>query len=509
MRYSVETDYKLFLRNLRQYKWIAVLLFTLITLAITTAGFFMPKTYWSHSTLIIGGKTVIEPLMEGAAVSSSGSTDWAKVAKEFVYSRKNFTELMQDLGYVGDSIITQGEEGKLRKLKTNTTVELSGNDNYLKIGFKDTDPEFARSVASRLTNLFIDGIHGYRTEETAEAFEFINAQLIEYKEKLVSAETALKDFKTEKLEQGASSEEAISRRLDRLQDILDRAELDLREALIQKSSFERQLTGEVEETVSLARQSQHMGRLQNLNDDLAKLRLSYHETYPEIQSIKYQIADIKRQIKVERNDSSESIVGVQDGFKANKLYQDLKVQLSDVETRIVTMRTRIADTRENITLERKKGGLVHKTDARLAGLTRDYEVNQNLYEDLLKRREAARVSKEIGEQQRGMNVKVYEPAFLPVNPSGLRFIHFLAAGLLFGLLVPVTMIYFYQIIDNKVKSSELIASKFEVPILGTTAPILNKSDMTSVRARDAMWKMFLALSVGLVIAITFIKLFSG
>lgn len=507
MRYSVETDYKLFLRNLKQYKWVAALLFALLTLAILTVGFFMPKTYWSYSQLIIGGQQLHVPL--GDNNNQAAGTDWAKVAKEFVYSRKNLIDLMRELEYIEDDIETQSDESRLARIKANTTVELSGNDNLLKIGFKDSDPEFARSIAMKLTDLFIENIHGYRTEETAEAFDFIHSQVEEYKQKLVAAEEELKNFKTQKLEKGASSEEAVSRRLESLQQTLDTARLDLQEALIRKASLERQLTGEVAETVSLARRSQHVGRLQVLNDELSKLRLSYHEGYPEIQNIKYQIADTHRQIELEKNNSSNSVIGVEDGFKTNKLYQDLKLQLSEVRTRIATLQTRIKETESNITRERAKGEVVHQTDARLSELSRDYEVNRGLYEKLLKSRESARVSKEIDEQKRGMNVKVYEPAFVPVNPSGLRFLHFLAAGLFFGLAVPITLIYFYQLVDSKIKSPELIASKFDVPVLGATTAILNRKDIAAIKGRNILWKLFVMASIILIAAIGLTKLVSA
>lgn len=506
MRYSVETDYKLFQRNLMQYKWFLTTMFAAIAISIVVVGYLAPKQYTSYSTLILGGETVIAPLMDGAAVSTGDTQDWSKVAREILFSRTTITQLMQNLGFLEGSIETQEDEVLFNQFKANIEVSLVGENRYLKISFSDEDPQYAKEVATNLTNIFIDGIHNYHVEESEDAFEFIDSQVKTYHEKLRVAEERLKDFKIQSLETGASSETAVSKRLDRLQELLDQSKLDLREALIQKNSIDRQLSGEVKSIVSLGRQSQYIKRLTGLQDELSKLRLTYHENYPDIVNLKYQVEDVKRQIVLEKQNQSMDMAGVEDGIKTNKVYQDLKLQLSDVETKVVTMQTRIAETKSNILEERHKGEVVHTSEADFAELSRDYEVNKQLYEDLLKRREAARVSKEIDEQRKGLNVKVYESAFVPLSPSGLRFYHFLVLGLLAGLVLPASLIYMYQLMDSKIKAPELVSSKLKLPVLGSVPDIVNRNDVGSLIAGDRRVSGMVWLTLIVIAAIAALKL---
>jgi len=507
MRYSVESDYKLLLRNLAQYRWFATIMFSVIALSLAGIGYFMPKTYTSSTTLIMGGETVLEPILRGTTISTGAKTDWAQVAKEILYGRKTIAELMKNLGYVKGTIATQQDEIRLKKIKSNIDVELAGDDNYLRISYTDEDPAVAKRVATELTRIFINGIQGYHTEETEEAFDFLDSQVKSYHEKLKASEERLKEFKIGKLETGASSEEAVSRRLDRLQEVLDQSKLDLEEALIKKASLERQLSGEVKATISLTKQSQYMKRLQDLRDKLSELRLVYHEEYPDIQNIKYQIEDLKRQINAEQSDqSNSSIAGVQDGFKANPVYQDLKLKLSQVQTRIATLNTRIRETEDNIEEERKKGGVVHTSDAQLAELTRDYEVNKKLYEELLKRRESARLSKEIDEQQKGLNVKIYEPAFLPRIPSGLQFIHYVLLGLALGLVTPVILIYFYQLLDSAIKAPEAIQARLGVSALGMIPDVLNHAEREAAIRKERARRLMIYVTLAGIVLIGLLKL---
>ncbi|MGF1642332.1 MAG: XrtA system polysaccharide chain length determinant [Thiotrichales bacterium] len=505
MRYSVETDYKLLLRNLSEHRWLVAILFCLLAIGATIAGYFAPKQYASYSTLQVNGNTIMTPLMEGAAVATPTS-DWTVFAKDIVNSRKTMTELLRSLGYIKDDIATQKDEILIEKFKRNTRVNVvgdtnSGAGNYLKIEFRDSDPHFAKEVASVLTDLFIKETHGQRSDESQQAFEFIDTQVKQYHQKLLESESRLKDFRTKKLSQGASNEAEINSRIQRLQEDLDRSELELKEAQITKSSLERQLSGEVQSAVSISRQSVYITQLQALQDEIAKLRLTYHENYPDITNLKYQIDDVKRQIEREKRSTRTDDAGVGEAtVKTNKIYQDLKLQLNEFQTRVATLSVRVSELRKSIQQERQKGEVVHTGDAQLAELTRDYEVNKKLYEDLLKRRESARVSKEMDVQHQGLDIKIYEPAFLPRTPSGLRYWHFVVLGLLAGLAMPIGVVYLIQFLESSVKSPELIQAKFKLPNLGAISYIVNDHDVNRA-SRDRMSLTMLVFLAILTIAV--------
>lgn len=505
MRYAKETDYKLLLRNFFEYRWFVATVGCLLALAFSVAGFYAPKKYESYSTLLIDGETIIAPLLKGAALPS-GTSDWGMVAEEIVFSRRTMGKLMGEMGLIEGGIATTEDETLFEKLKKNTRVTLS-NDKYLQIAFSDADPYFAKDVSTKLTSLFIGETHGYRSAESEEAFDFIDSQVNEYHVKLREAEQKLKEFQIQKLETGASTEDAVNTRLTRLQNTLDSAELELKEALIQQKSLQRQLTGEVQETVSLSRQSQYITRLQGLEDQLGTLRLTYHETYPDIVNIKGQIADLRRVIRREKNTAPTGDSIMDQSYKTNKVYQGLKIQLGDVETKVATLTARIEDTELSIAEERKKGQMVHSSGAVFAELSRDYKVNKELYEDLLKRREAARVSKEIDESQKGLNIRVYEPAFLPLKPAGFRFVHFVGAGILLGLLAPLGLLYTYQLVDNRSKSPESLQDKLgDIPVLGLVSTVYNQGDVAAAKGKITSVRMFYLLTLVGIAAIGYFKL---
>ena len=474
--YKPELDFEQLARRVNQHRWFVALSFAIISLGLAALGYFTPKQYASSSTLIFNDGRIITPLLDNAAVPE-GSAELATIAREIIYSRKTLVQLGQRLGLIEGEVDTLDEEIVLGKLKGRVGVSLEG-DRYLQTEYIADTPELAQKGANILAELFVGQNQGSKASESRKAYEFIDAQVKEYHKKLLAAEERLKSFRAQKLESGATSEEAITARVQQLQTLLDQATLDLKEAYVQKRSLERQLQGEVATTVSMSKQSQYVARIQQLQDELARLRLNYQETYPDIVDIKHQIADLERLMEQEKHNSSlRSAVGVDDTVRANKVYQDLKLRASNINTRVATLQTRVAELKRTIANERKKGRQVSDVDAQLAELTRDYKVNKSIYDDLVKRREKARISMEVEGDTENSNIQLFEPAYLPVNPKGLRFLHFIAAGLFLGMMLPIAALYLYQLVDTKVKSSSLLASKMKVPVLATVETIRNDVDL--------------------------------
>src|SRR6185312_2911244 len=88
---------------------------------------------------------------------------------------------------------------------------------------------------------------------------------------------------------------------------------------------------------------------------------------------------------------------------------------------------------ENIDPEMRTVG----RDTALSELLRRYEATRDVYQDLLKRRENARVTMELDAKHRSFNMRIQEPAELPATASSLRLMHLVLIGLILAVLVPL------------------------------------------------------------------------
>src|SRR3546814_20214058 len=73
------------------------------------------------------------------------------------------------------------------------------------------------------------------------------------------------------------------------------------------------------------------------------------------------------------------------------------------------------------------------SEGALAELNRDYDVNREIYQDMLRRRENARVSMGLDQEKRGLTLRVQDSPTITLRTTGLRFLPIAASGLLLAV----------------------------------------------------------------------------
>ncbi|MEJ2106542.1 MAG: hypothetical protein P8X48_04305 [Acidiferrobacteraceae bacterium] len=448
-----------------------VALFALICIAFVSAGLVWPKTYTSYTTIYVEQKNIIEPLMQGTAVATNVQ-DRARNAREIIYGRDLLTAVLEDThpGVKNDSPLEL--EKRIEKLKRHTDVVNVGR-NLIKISYSSTDPKEAYRVVKKYADLFMEASVAEQVKESKRAFDFINKQVQQYHQKLTQAEQELKEVRSQNLDAIPGTGTQVGNRITTLQEGIENTREALREAQIKAESLRKQLSGETAVAGVLSRESQYAARISELQTQLDTLRLSYRETYPDIVSIKHQIEDLKKAIIADRKErehpkakkGSGTDDVVEQSLIINPLYQKLRREMSDTRTSIDTLRARLKEKERMLSEEINRGKRVHSGEAQLAELTRDYEVNRDIYRDLLRKRENARVSMNMDLGQQGLTLRLYQAAFLPLRPSGLRFVHFVAMGVLLGVGMPFGLLVLKYRFDPRVRTESLLSEELGLPVL--------------------------------------------
>ena len=151
----------------------------------------------------------------------------------------------------------------------------------------------------------------------------------------------------------------------------------------------------------------------------------------------------------------------------NPLYGELRSKLSEARSRSAAVASRVATGERLLSEELARSGRIAASESSLAELTRDYEVNRDLYQDLLKRRENARVSMNLDAEQRGLSFRIQEPAAMPLRPTGLRLMHVAGAGLGAAFFTPLVLLFGVIKLDPRVRSPLQIERDAALPVLGT------------------------------------------
>ncbi|VAW73193.1 hypothetical protein MNBD_GAMMA15-626 [hydrothermal vent metagenome] len=448
-----------------------IICFLVISIAIVSVGIVWPRMYSASTTVFVEEENILGPLMQGAAVQTE-VIDRARIAREMIYGRRMMTRLLKRRGFLVDEPDPVKQDREIDSIKSRTTISTVRN-NLVQISYSDSDPKRAYEITAELADLFINESLDAKARESLSAFEFIDSQVNEYQTKMEESEGHLKAFREVNLIAGPGMIAEIGRRTAELEAQLQQINQELREERIRQTSLQKQLSGEAAAATQFTRTEMFRKRIGELQAELATLRLNYHETYPDIVQIKAQVEELRLSITQEnlRRKQGAGTGDDQRGFidesaLANPAYQQLQQQLYAAKTQISTLEARIDQKEQILAAQQVKAKRVQEYEAKLAELTRDTVVNRDIYSDLVRRREQARVSMNLDREQKGLTLRIDEPAFLPHKPSGLRFLHFTIAGPLLGIVIPLLLLFLYRQLDPRIRAVSVLSNEGNFPVLG-------------------------------------------
>ncbi|MGE0081858.1 MAG: XrtA system polysaccharide chain length determinant [Thiohalomonadaceae bacterium] len=455
---------RLLLLEAYRHRYFMVGAFMAVAVITTLVGVAWPRTYSSYSTVYVEDRSVIGPLMQGAAVQSP-LADRAMIAREVIYGRKLLNQIVHTAGFLPPDAPSNPLliDGIIEGIKQRTLVTNVG-ENLVRIEYTDTEAERAQFVAQKMAELFITESLAAKSRESETAYSFIDQQVKEYHGRLKALDQNLKEFRNANADARAGADVDSAHRLTELRDRLSQLDQELREAEIRRASLESQLSGEEQSANVSSRAEHYRARIAELQSQLDTMLLTYHENYPDVVRIKDQIAELEQVAAgVEKGRAAPASAGV---LLSNPLYQELRGALYEARTTVRTINSRIQETRRQLAQEEARNRRIQEAAAELAERTRDYEVTTQIYQDLLRRREAARVSMNLDRTQEGVTMRVEEPAFLPHQAMSPPLAWFASGGILLGVLLPFGVLFGIQQADPRIRHPSVISDRLGLATLG-------------------------------------------
>jgi capsular exopolysaccharide synthesis family protein len=329
----------------------------------------------------------------------------------------------------------------LNKLK----VEPIRNSRLVKIHFDSNFPELSARVADELAAAYLQQTLEARFYATEQARDWLTKQLEDLKAKVERAEEALQAFGSKhdiiSLEE---KENVIIQRLNELNEILTKAEAERmgKEALYKQtkdrhfdslpSILENKLIMDLKQ-VSIQIEAQYM-----------KLSETFKPDYPEMVRLKTQMETIQKRLN---NETEKIIASIKNDYESSLRRESLLRQsFEQQKARVMTMKEKAIQY--NI-------------------LKREADTNKELYKGLLQRMKEAGVSAGI----MASNIQVVDKAEFPTNPyKPNKRLNLLLAAVV-GLFLGVGLAFFFEYLDNTVKTPEDVEQLIRLPSFGMVPDI--------------------------------------
>ena len=468
--------------------------FAVIALIALAVGMAWPRKYVASTTILAQESTIITPLMEGAA-APTGNKNRANMARDVIFSHKVMTKILEVGGWTATHPSPVEQDRIIEGIKSRTLVQIA-RDNLITITYNDNNARRTYEVTRAFAQLFISESLASKQRESRDAYEFINSQVEAYRKKLTDAEDKLKAYRDANADARPGSEADTAARISQLRTQIESSRMDLMERRSQEASLASQLNGESEVNTVQTADGALRAQLGELQAQLSKLLLTYTDSYPDVVRIRHQMDDLKRQLSsAEQHQQAARLAGTPTALDSsvtfNPAYQQIKTQLASTRASTAAAAARMSASESMLQSELQRSTRIANSENVTAELTRDYNVNRDVYQDLLKRRENARVSMNLDAEQRGLNFLIQNPAVMPLTPSGLRFMHFGLAGIALSIAIPLGLLIALVWFDPRVRSTWQIEHAIGVPVLATIPFYPTPRD----RRRDHMRNMIVTLIV--------------
>ena len=505
-----------YLRGIWRNRWYALGCAWLVCLIGWLVVFKLPDQYESSARVFVNTQTILRPLLQGLAVDVSPDDHLVLITRTLL-SRPNMEQVARASGlYVqaGDSSMIYSLLNDLEK-----KINLSGpgrmgprgaSDNLYKITFEDRDPQKAKDVVQAVVTVFENNLIGGGREDSETAQRFLDQQVGEYQNRLSEAENRLKEFKLKNVGRMPSEGQTYNNRMQQLSTDISAARLELTQAENRRNSLQQQirealqqqLRGDSEVVVLPIDQ-----RIQSLEQNLDELLIKFTDKHPDVSILRQSIAELKKQREQDRLRYAASLAesgGTTQSQSVNTVYQQLKVRLAEEEANIASLRTRVDEYVKRYKELQVQVSTLPQIEAELAALNRDYEVNRQQHDQLLARRESARLSQQAEQSKQEVRFKIIDPPQVPMKPVGpnrlLLMTIVLGAGLGAGVGLAFLIAQLWPTFDSR-RSLMRIA---DIPVLGSVGLVLSPAAQRRARSQTVIYislvGMLLLTFAGLVVA---------
>lgn len=499
-----------YLRGIWRNRWYALSCAWLVCVVGWVVVCILPDQYQASARVFVDTQSILRPLLQGLAVEANPDAQVGLVAKTLL-SRPNLEQIARKSGL--DAQVKEDPVVMDRLLnQLSERINLLGagreNPNLYSIAFEDHDPQLAKKVIETVVDVFQFNLVGDTQQDAEAAQHFLDEQVDLYETRLREAENRLKEFKIKNVGQMPSEGQTYNARLQQAATDLSAVRLELTQAENRRNSLQRQLQDALRQQlkgdsgVVVLPIDQ---RIQTLEQNLDELLIKFTEKHPDVNTLRQTIASLKKQRERERIRYVANLAesGGARGQNVNTVYQQLKVKEVEEEANIASLRTRVDEYVKRYQELQAQISTLPKIEAELAALNRDYEVNRQQYEQLLARRESARLSQQAEQSKQDIRFKIVDPPRLPLKPTGpkrlLLITMVLGAGLGAGVGLAFLIAQLWPTFDSR-RSLLRIA---DIPVFGSVGLMLSPAAQRRARLQTTVYAslvgMLLLTYVGLIV----------
>jgi uncharacterized protein involved in exopolysaccharide biosynthesis len=172
---------------------------------------------------------------------------------------------------------------------------------------------------------------------------------------------------------------------------------------------------------------------------------------------------------------------------------ELKLDLESLNRDIASKEEQEQQLRESIATYQSRVQAIPMRETELVELTRDYDTIRQLYQGLLGKYEASKISANLERRQQSEQFRVLEAASLPEKPFSPNRLRLNLMGAVFGLALGLALAALLEYLDTSMRTENDVIVALALPVLALVPYVVDENERR--RRRRLAWGLTAATTV--------------
>ena len=433
-----------YVRVVRKRMWLILACLTLVVMATAVATFLQRPLYRATTKALIEREAPrVVTNIQDVSPTDAYSDDSFQTQIQIIRSRPVAQRVITSLGLLTKKPELARSSDPVATFLNDVRAEPIRNTRLVQIQVDDYDPQLAAEMANAVASTYVRQNLELKLNAARDALGWLTSQVGDLKTQVNDSELALQRYR----EQAGlvASEDKQSLAAKKLAEFnaayidakAKRLEMEARLTELRKAGNQREAMEASAVVINNPLIQRLKGQLVELEVQRSKLLKTYREKHPEVVKIQSQVDEITQKITEEINRLTQSM---DSEYKALKAREDAMLQA--------------------VNQYRDEAQSVSKKEIQYGILRRDVESNQQLYDVLLKRLKETGLSQGLDTN----NVRIVEPAEVPVSSVRPRPILNMGLAVVGGLILSLSIAFFAEYMDDTIRTPDQVEQALGVPV---------------------------------------------
>jgi polysaccharide chain length determinant protein (PEP-CTERM system associated) len=445
------------------------------------SGLLAPKKFEARTTLLVQEPAKLNPFLNDLAVGTNVK-DRMPALSALLHSQHVLDKVLMDTGQITTATSPSEREVLIARLSAAITVKLTGSD-LIEIKVSGRRPQGLLRSLQSISNRFVERVVSPEQGAIVASQSFLETQLGQRREALAKAEKDYADFKVRHADKLPAIYAANVTRLGQLQQKLQEREMELATAQAGFSDIRQRIAGA----------NPVIGRLEDeivkLTGELTTLRSRYTDEHSQVQNIERQLKRTQEERRSLLEASSNlkdldldrlwniaaNMAGGDEAKQQTTLLMSQMQRLQDAQAKRVTLEKDVDELRRMIGELQTTIGTFAPIEQEQQSHERAIAAAREMFDNLLKRSEMARVTGALGRFEAPERIKVIDPPTEPSAPTGPGLLLFLIGGIVGGIFLGAGMAACAELMDQRLRKEDQFTGGLAIPVLGRLPNISHAS----------------------------------